>query len=162
MVGRLEQSLLADLPGAGSIPPTPGCSLLPGSSSLSRDSLQASSPGSARHQGLRALTFPRQGFSISSVLSSAQLNCRWAHSKSRHCSHCTLGGVEHRCHPTQPTCLPLAPGRGCEPGDPESAGCPLGQYLCCHIPQSLLSHLGLPVRGTQCHVSRCPVGSSRV
>lgn len=52
--------------------PSPGCSLLPGSlSSLSRDLLQASSPpcGSATHQGLRALTFPGQEFSISSVLS---------------------------------------------------------------------------------------------
>lgn len=58
--------------------PSPGCSLLPGSlASLSRDLFQACSPpcGSATHQGLRALTFPRQEFSISSVLSEDQLNC---------------------------------------------------------------------------------------
>lgn len=62
VVGRGEQSVCADLPGAGSILPTPGCSLLPGSlSSLSRDLLHASSPpcGSASHRGLRALTFPK-------------------------------------------------------------------------------------------------------
>lgn len=70
-----------------------------------------------------------------------------------HSSHCTRGSVEHWCHPTQPACSPLAPGHGCQPGHPESAGYPLGQYLSWYIPQSLVSQLGLPVRGTVGHTA---------
>lgn len=70
-----------------------------------------------------------------------------------HSSHCTRGSVEHWCRPTQPACSPLAPGHGCQPGHPESAGYPLGQYLLWYIPQSLVSQLGLPVRGTVGHTA---------
>lgn len=70
-----------------------------------------------------------------------------------HSSHCTRGSVEHWCHPTQPACSPLAPGHGCQPGHPESAGYRLGQYLLWYIPQSLVSQLGLPVRGTVGHTA---------